>query len=109
MKYSSTNDFKGKGSSSHGVDAMQRHKRGAVFLFIALLVLNPWAAVLASANGQGGSVNVFAGGFSTIQIDLQGATIDNATAIDMPRNVTFDTASFLIKADAATLAPVACG
>ena len=84
---------------------MQRHKRGAVFLFIALLVLNSWATVLVSANGRAGSVNVFAGGFSTIQIDLQGTTVDNTTAIDIPRNVTFDTASFLIKADAGDTSP----
>ncbi len=84
---------------------MQRHKRGAVFLFIALLVLNPWAAVLVSANGTTGSVNVFAGGFSNVEVNLQGSTTNNTSAIEIPRNVTFNSASFLIKADATETSP----
>ncbi|HIF90818.1 MAG TPA: hypothetical protein EYQ58_04695, partial [Candidatus Poseidoniales archaeon] len=84
---------------------MQRHKRGAVFLFIALLVLNPWAAVLVSANGTTGSVNVFAGGFSNVEVNLQGSTTNNTSAIEIPRNVTFNSASFLIEADASETSP----
>ena len=84
---------------------MQRHKRGAVFLFIALLVLNSWSAFLVSANGHTGSLNTFAGGFSNIDVTLQGSAIDNSSAIDIPRNVTFDSASFFIKAEAAETSP----
>ena len=84
---------------------MQRHKRGAVFLFIALLVLNPWATVLVSADGTTGSVNVFAGGFSNVEVNLQGSTTNNTSAIEIPRNVTFNSASFLIEADASETSP----
>ena len=98
-------NFKGNCSSVYRVDAMQRHKRGAVFLFIALLVLNPWASVLVSADGSTGSVNVFAGGFSNVDVNLQGSTMNNTSGIDIPRNVTFNSASFLIEADAAETSP----
>ena len=84
---------------------MQRHKRGAVFLFIALLVLNSWSAVLVSANGHIGSVNVFASGFSNVEVNLQGSTINSTSAIEIPRNVTFNGASFLIKADSGETSP----
>ena len=84
---------------------MQRHKRGAVFLFIALLVLNSWSAVLVSANGHTGSLNTFAGGFANVDVTLQGSVIDNTSVIEIPRNVTFDSASFFIKADAAETSP----
>ncbi|MBT6645288.1 MAG: VCBS repeat-containing protein, partial [Euryarchaeota archaeon] len=84
---------------------MQRHKRGAVFLFIALLVLNSWSSVLVSANGRAGSLNTFAGGFSNVDITLQGSVIDNTSVIEIPRNVTFDSASFFIEADAAETSP----
>ena len=84
---------------------MQRHKRVAVFLFIALLVLNSWSSVLVSANGRAGSLNTFAGGFSNIDIALQGSAIDNTSVIEIPRNVTFDSASFLVQAEAGETSP----
>jgi len=84
---------------------MQRHKRVAVFLFIALLVLNSWSSVLVSANGRAGSLNTFAGGFSNVDITMQGSTIDNTSVIEIPRNVTFDSASFLVQAEAGETSP----
>ncbi|MEZ8139996.1 MAG: hypothetical protein QMC43_05500 [Candidatus Poseidoniaceae archaeon] len=84
---------------------MQRHKRVAVFLFIALLVLNSWSSVLVSANGRAGSVNTFAGGFSNVDITLQGSAMDNTSVIEIPRNVTFDSASFLVQAEAGEISP----
>jgi len=84
---------------------MQHHKRGVVFLFIALLVLSPWGAVIVSANGTTGSINVFAGGFSNVEVDLQGSTTNNTSAIEIPRNVTFNGASFLIQAEAGETSP----
>ena len=84
---------------------MQRHKRVAVFLFIALLVLNSWSSVLVSANGRAGSLNTFAGGFSNVDVTLQGSAIDNTSVIEIPRNVTFDSASFLIQAEAGEISP----
>ena len=105
MKFLSVNNFKGNYSSLYRVDTMQRHKRGAVFLFIALLVLNSWSSFLVSANGHTGSLNTFAGGFSNIDVTLQGSTIDNSSVIEIPRNVTFDSASFFIKAEAAETSP----
>ncbi|MEJ6653794.1 MAG: VCBS repeat-containing protein, partial [Euryarchaeota archaeon] len=84
---------------------MQRHKRVAVFLFIALLVLNSWSSVLVSANGRAGSLNTFAGGFSNVDITLQGSAMDNTSVIEIPRNVTFDSASFLVQAEAGEMSP----
>jgi len=84
---------------------MQRHKRVAVFLFIALLVLNSWSSVLVSANGRAGSLNTFAGGFSNVDITLQGSAIDNTSIIEIPRNVTFESASFLVQAEAGETSP----
>ena len=98
-------NFKGNYSSVYRVDTMQRHKRVAVFLFIALLVLNSWSSVLVSANGRAGSINVFAGGFSNVDITLQGSTMDNTSVLEIPRNVTFDSASFLIQAEAGETSP----
>lgn len=99
------NDFKGNYSSVGEMGTMQRQKRAGVFLFTALLLLSSWAGVLVSANGHTGSINTFAGGFSNAVVSLQGSTIDNSTVIEIPRNVTFESASFLVKAEAGETTP----
>ena len=60
---------------------------------------------MVSANGRAGSLNTFAGGFSNIDIALQGSAIDNTSVIEIPRNVTFDSASFLVQAEAGETSP----
>ena len=43
--------------------------------------------------------------FSNVEVNLQGSTINNTSAIEIPRNVTFNGASFLIQADAGETSP----
>ena len=75
-------------------------------IFIALiLLLSVTPLNFASASGEATSFNTFSGGFATVDVTLQGNTMNNSTTIDVPRNVTFTTSSFEISVDSTEDSP----
>ena len=78
---------------------MDQTGRTAPLLLVLLLLLQCFAAVTVSANPTGGMVSTFDGGSAAPSITVTGGQIDNTSlGIEVPRNVTFDSASFLINA-----------
>ena len=78
---------------------MDQTGRTAPLLLVLLLLLQCFAAVTVSANPTGGMVGTFDGGNAAPTITVTGGQIDNTSlGIEVPRNVTFDSASFLINA-----------
>ena len=66
---------------------------------LSLLLLSTAPLGFASASGESTSINTFAGGFATVDVTLQGNSMNNSTTIDMPRNVTIITSSFELSVD----------
>jgi len=60
---------------------------------------------LVLASGEPSTINTFTGGFATVDVTLQGGATNNATTIDVPRNVTFTTVSFDVNVDASDQSP----
>ena len=80
-------------------------KRISAISIVLLLLLSTAPLGFASASGEATSFNTFTGGFATVDVTLQGNTIDNNTTIDVPRNVTFTTSSFEVSVDSTESSP----
>ena len=80
-------------------------KRISAILIVFLLVVSTAPLGFANASGESTSVNTFTGGFATVDVTLQGNTINNSTTIDMTRNVTIVTSSFELSVDSSENSP----
>ena len=66
-------------------------------LVLCLLILSQSSALfLASANGQGGTINLFSGNSASFSLSLTANQLDTNYSIDVPRNVTFESGQFVI-------------
>ncbi|MDA8818589.1 VCBS repeat-containing protein, partial [Candidatus Poseidoniales archaeon] len=73
--------------------------RTAPVLLIFLLLFQTVALMPAAANPTSGTVNTFDGGQASPTLSLTGGQVDTSLGIQVPRNVTFDSASFLVSAN----------
>ncbi len=80
-------------------------KRTFPLLVMVLLLVSIMPLSMVSANGQSTTITTFSGGFATVDLTLNGGAIDNSTTIDIPRNVTFVTASFEVDVDGSDDSP----
>ena len=83
---------------SHFVNTMEHPNRTGSFLLVLLLLLQTVALMPAAANPTSGTVSTFNGGQASPTLTLTGGQIDTSLGIEVPRNVTFDSASFLVSA-----------
>ena len=83
---------------SHIVNTMEHPNRTGSFLLVLLLLLQTVALMPAAANPTSGTVSTFNGGQASPTLTLTGGQIDTSLGIEVPRNVTFDSASFLVSA-----------
>ena len=75
-------------------------------ILIMLLLLGSYIPIsLVSASGESTTISTFNGGVAVIDVDLQGGLTDNSSSIDIPRNVTFNSASFDIEVDYSQASP----
>ena len=72
--------------------------RTGPILLILLLLFQTVSLMPAAANPTSGSVNTFDGGQASPVLTLTGGQVDTSLGIEVPRNVTFDSASFLVSA-----------
>ena len=77
---------------------MDQTGRTAPLLLVLLLLLQCFAAVTVSANPTGGTVSTFDGGQAAPSVSLTAGVVDTSMGIEVPRNVTFESASFLVNA-----------
>lgn len=77
---------------------MEHPNRTGSFLLVLLLLLQTVALMPAAANPTSGTVSTFNGGQASPTLTLTGGQIDTSLGIEVPRNVTFDSASFLVSA-----------
>ena len=77
---------------------MDQTGRTAPLLLVLLLLLQCFAAVTVSANPAGGTVSTFDGGQAAPSVSLTAGVVDTSMGIEVPRNVTFESASFLVNA-----------
>ena len=83
----------------HTVTTGDVMKQVSAISIVFLLLLSTAPLGFASASGESTSINTFAGGFATVDVTLQGNSVNNSTTIDMPRNVTIITSSFELSVD----------
>ena len=77
---------------------MEHPNRTGSFLLVLLLLLQTVALMPAAANPTSGTVSTFDGGQASPTLTLTGGQVDTSLGIEVPRNVTFDSASFLVSA-----------
>ena len=80
-------------------------KRTSPILIVFLLLLSSAPLGLVTASGEATSFNTFSGGLATVDVTLQGSTTNNSTTIDVPRNVTFTSATFEVSVDSTEDSP----
>ena len=72
--------------------------RTASLLLVTLLLMQSFAVISVTANPTGGIVKTFDGGQATPSITLTPGQTNTGLGIEVPRNVTFESASFLVNA-----------
>ena len=73
--------------------------RISTVIVLSLLILSQSSTLfLASANGQGGTINLFSGGSASLSLSLTANQLDTNHSIEVPRNVTFESGQFTIHA-----------
>ena len=77
---------------------MDDARRTGPFLLVLLLLFQTMAMMPAAANPTGGTVNTFSNGQAQVSVSLIAGTVDTSLGIEVPRNVTFDSASFVVNA-----------
>ena len=77
---------------------MEHPNRTGPFLLVLLLLFQTVALMPAAANPTSGTVNTFDGGQASPTLTLTGGQVDTSLGIEVPRNVTFNSASFLVSA-----------
>ena len=80
------------------VNTMVNATRTGPLLLVTLLLLQSFAVVLVAANPTGGTVSTFDGGQAASSVSLTAGLTDTSLGIEVPRNVTFESASFLVNA-----------
>lgn len=80
------------------MDSMDDARRTGPFLLVLLLLFQTMAMMPAAANPTGGTVNTFSNGQAQVSVSLIAGTVDTSLGIEVPRNVTFDSASFVVNA-----------
>ncbi len=73
-------------------------RKSAGFL-VALLLFSLVPMTLPSVAGESTDHILFTGGFATVEIDLQGDTINTSASVDLPRNSTIITSALEISID----------
>ena len=76
---------------SVGVGETVRRLPTLLVMLILLTSTLPIMSINASANST--TISTFTGGFATVNVELQGGVSNSTTTIDVPRNVTFTSAS----------------
>ncbi|MDP6362567.1 MAG: VCBS repeat-containing protein, partial [Candidatus Poseidoniaceae archaeon] len=84
---------------------MDDARRTGPFLLVLLLLFQTMAMIPAAANPTGGTVNTFSNGQAEASVALTAGTIDASLGIEVPRNVTFDSVSFVVNAKDETPTP----
>ena len=84
---------------------MDDARRTGPFLLVLLLLFQTVAMIPAAANPTGGTVNTFSNGQAQASVSLTAGTVDASLGIEVPRNVTFDSASFVVNAKDETPTP----
>jgi len=75
-------------------------------ILIMLLLLGSCIPIsLVSASDESTTISTFNGGVAVIDVNLQGGLTNNSSSIDVPRNVTFNSASFDIEVDYSQVSP----
>jgi len=77
---------------------MDSPRRTGPYVLVLLLLLQSFAAISVSANPTAGAVSTFDGGIAAPTVNLIEGQINTQLGIEVPRNVTFNTASFIINA-----------
>ncbi len=80
------------------MDSMDDARRTGPFLLVLLLLFQTMAMMPVAANPTGGTVNTFSNGQAQVSVSLIAGTVDTSLGIEVPRNVTFDSASFVVNA-----------
>ena len=88
---------------SVGVGETVRRLPTLLVMLILLTSTLPIMSINASANST--TISTFTGGFATVNVELQGGVSNSTTTIDVPRNVTFTSASLDIEIDASDASP----
>ena len=71
--------------------------RISTVIVLSLLILSQSSTLfLASANGQGGTINLFSSNSATFSLSLTANQLDTTNSIDVPRNVTFQSSQFIL-------------
>ena len=84
---------------------MKLNRFTTFFVFFLLVFAQSGALLSASANGQAGSINLFSDGTSEITVPLTANQTDTNFSIEVPRNVTFESAQFYINVDHNDVSP----
>ena len=75
-------------------------------ILIMLLLLGSCIPIgIVSASGESSTISTFTGGFASKSVTLQGGVTNNNSTIEIPRNVTFNAASFDIEIDQSDASP----
>ena len=97
-------NYKRAAPSSGGLE-MKLNRFTTFFVFFLLVFAQSGALLSASANGQAGSINLFSSGTSSIVIPLTANQTDTNFSIEVPRNVTLESAQFYINVDHSDVSP----
>jgi hypothetical protein len=97
-------NYKRASPSSGGLE-MKLNRFTTFFVFFLLVFAQSGALLSASANGQAGSINLFSDGTSEITVPLTANQTDTNFSIEVPRNVTFESAQFYINVDHNDVSP----
>ena len=88
---------KGLYAANHQGDRRVNQSRIPTILVLCVLILSQSSALFtASANSQGGSINLFSGNSASFSLSLTANQLDTNYSIDVPRNVTFESGQFMI-------------
>ena len=80
-------------------------RRISPLLVVVILMVSTLPVTVMHASANQTTMSNFSGGFATLDITLNGSQSNSSAQIDIPRNVTFVTASFDIEIDAADDSP----
>ena len=80
-------------------------RRVSPILIMFLLLGSCIPISLVSASGESTTISTFNGGVAVIDVNLQGGLTNTSSSIDVPRNVTFNSASFDVEVDYSQASP----
>ena len=80
-------------------------RRVSPVLIMLLLIGSCIPIGIVSVSAESTTISTFNGGVAAIDVNLQGGIANNTATIDVPRNVTFNTASFDLEIDSSQVSP----